>query len=103
MVERNDSEKVTERQMDLHNESMVVLRRFWQEGEAQIVYTYLDTNGIDCRLSFKHAMPGLFPMTVNGLGEIQLLVAEDQVDHAERLLADPPPAPEWSDQESNEG
>ncbi len=64
-----------------------VLVRTWSDGEALLVRQLLESYGIPCQVvsDVPHAV---FPLSVDGLGEIRILVPEARAEEAGRLLAD---------------
>jgi hypothetical protein len=58
----------------------------WSDGEAEMVRQILESNEIPCRVvsDVTHAV---FPLSVDGLGEIRLLVPRDRIDEALEILA----------------
>ena len=68
------------------NEPVVVFRT-WSDIEASIVRGLLEAHGIDVSLAsdVPHAV---FPLTVNGLGEVRVAVPADAADAATRILRD---------------
>jgi len=65
----------------------VVLLRIWSDGEAMIVQQLLAQYGIRSRVvsDVPHA---LLPLTVDGLGEVRILIAAEALDDATALLAE---------------
>lgn len=55
--------------------------------EASVVRGLLETHGVEANLvsDVPHAV---FPLTINGLGEVRLSVREEQVETAKQLIAD---------------
>ena len=67
----------------------VVVFRTWDDVEASLVEGLLRSAGIPCALvsDISHAV---YPLTVDGLGEIRILVAaEDAEDARQRIAARP--------------
>jgi len=64
-----------------------LLLRTWSDGEALLVRQLLGSYGIPCQVvsDVPHAV---FPLSVDGLGEIRVFVPEVRVDEARRVLAD---------------
>jgi len=64
-----------------------LLVRTWSDGEAMLVRQLLASYGIPCQVvsDVPHAV---FPLSIDGLGEIRILVAEVHADEAARVLAD---------------
>jgi ribonuclease III len=66
---------------------LVLIFRTFSDIEASIVRGLLEAHGI--AVSVASDVPhAVFPLTVNGLGEVRVAVAEDQADRARRLIAD---------------
>ncbi len=67
--------------------SAVLLMRTWSDGEAEIVRQILAASDIPCVVgsSVTHAV---LPLSVDGLGEIRILVSPDQLEQARDLLAE---------------
>jgi ribonuclease III len=65
----------------------VVVFRTQSDVEANIVRGLLDAHGIEAMLS--SAVPhSIFPLTVDGLGEVKVTVAAEEADRAVRIIAD---------------
>jgi len=64
-----------------------LLMRTWNDGEASLVRQLLEAQGIPCRVvsDVPHAV---FPLTVDGLGEIRILVPDSRFDEATEIVAD---------------
>ena len=62
-----------------------VIARVWNDSEANVVRSLLESYGIRVTVSsdLTHAV---YPLTVDGLGEIRISVAEEQRDEALRIL-----------------
>ena len=67
-------------------ESTVILRT-WDDSEAELVRALLESYGIPCWVSSQitHAV---YPLTVNGLGEIRVSVPAEASEEARRILQD---------------
>jgi ribonuclease III len=65
----------------------VVVFRTWSDIEASIVRGLLEAHGIEVSLAsdVPHAV---FPLTINGLGEVRIAVADDAAEAATRLIRD---------------
>lgn len=61
--------------------------RTWSDGEAALVRQLLDAYGIPCRI-VSDVTHTVLPLSVDGLGEIRVLVAADQVEEAREILAE---------------
>ncbi|UCG54116.1 MAG: DUF2007 domain-containing protein [Dehalococcoidia bacterium] len=55
------------------------------ELEAQVIKGMLASYGIPC-LFQSHAASSVHTFAIDGMGEVRLLVSEDQVDEAKRLI-----------------
>jgi len=72
----------------------------WGLTEADVVKSYLEANGISC--SFQGRMlQAIYPFTVDGLGEIKIMVLEKDYDLAKELLSNMP-EPEKPDESGTE-
>lgn len=65
----------------------VVILRTHSDVEANIVIGLLDAHGIEANLS-SDVPHSIFPLTVDGLGEVRVSVSADQAEAATRLIAD---------------
>lgn len=65
----------------------VLLMRSWNDGEAALISHLLAAYGIPCQVvsDIPHAV---FPVSVDGLGEIRILVPESRLEDARAVLAD---------------
>jgi len=64
---------------------LVEVYRAVGEAEAQIIKGLLESNGIPCLLK-SNAAPSVHVFTVNGLGEVRVMVKESTVEEAKRLI-----------------
>jgi ribonuclease-3 len=64
-----------------------VVFRTYSDIEASIVQGLLDAHGIEAGLS-SDVPHSVFPLTVNGLGEVRVSVSSDQAEAATRLISD---------------
>jgi len=62
-----------------------VIFHSWDDNEAELVRGLLESYGIPCQVSSQitHA---LYPLTVDGLGEIRLSVPTEAVEEARQIL-----------------
>lgn len=67
--------------------SRVLLVTTWSDGEASIIKQLLETYGIICQVE-SDVPHTVFPLSVDGLGEIRVLVAADRLEEARRILAE---------------
>jgi len=65
----------------------VVVFRTWSDIEASIVRGLLEAHGVEVSLA-SDVPHGVFPLTVNGLGEVRIAVASDMAEAATRLIQD---------------
>jgi hypothetical protein len=54
--------------------------------EADLLKTYFEAYGIDVELFQESVGHHIYPVTVDGLGRVQLFVAKDQIKEARQLL-----------------
>jgi ribonuclease-3 len=66
---------------------LVVVFRTQSDVEASIVRGLLEANGVPSILS-STVSHSLFPLTINGLGEVRISVRAEQADEAQRIIAD---------------
>lgn len=64
----------------------VVLTKVIGEQEARLVAGFLEGEGIQVRFR-THVPPSLYPVTVDGLAEVQLLVREEDFTRAQEALS----------------
>ncbi|MFN3346639.1 MAG: putative signal transducing protein [Candidatus Bipolaricaulaceae bacterium] len=67
-------------------EKWVKLTTVWGEIQAQLLKGFLEGEGIPVRLQ-GHVPPSVYPVTVDGLAEVQLLVPEEDLVRAQEALA----------------
>ena len=54
--------------------------------EADLLKTYFEAYGIDVELFQESIGHHIYPVTINGLGRVQLFVSKDQSKEAQQLL-----------------
>ena len=64
-----------------------LLVRTWSDGEAMLVRQLLQSYGIPCQV-VSDVPHTVLPLSVDGLGEIRILVPEARAEEARRVLAD---------------
>jgi len=64
-----------------------LLVRTWNDGEAAMVRQILASYGIPCQV-VSDVPHTVLPLTVDGLGEIRILVSAERLDEARELLAE---------------
>lgn len=67
------------------DERYVVLTRVWGEVEAELLAGFLEGEGIPVRKR-THVPPSVYPVTVDGLAEVEILVPEERLEAARRAL-----------------
>lgn len=61
------------------------VKRVWGPAEAEVVRSFLANYGIKC-LFLSQANPTSYPIATDGLGEIRIMVAEEDYELAQELL-----------------
>jgi hypothetical protein len=56
--------------------------------EADILKSYLEAEGIQVELFQEAVGHHIYPVTIDGLGRVQLFVSKDQIDLAKEILAE---------------
>lgn len=74
--------------MDAGRELVVVCKA--RHGEAQIIRARLENEGIPAALSYESASI-VYGLTIDGLGEVRILVPEAHYEQARAVLADTVP------------
>ena len=64
---------------------LVEVYRAVGEAEAQIIKGLLESNGIPCLLK-SNAAPSVHVFTVDGMGEVKVMVGESTAEEAKRLI-----------------
>ena len=54
--------------------------------EAEFIKSYLEAQGIESELFQESVGHHIYPVTIDGLGRVQLFVAKDQAKEAQKLL-----------------
>jgi len=57
--------------------------------EAEVIKNFLETQGISCILQGQ-MVQSVYPLSVDGMGELRVLVSEDDFSLAKELLANRP-------------
>jgi len=65
--------------------SLREVHKVWGPAEAEVIKTFLESNGIQCIFRGKVAQ-SLYPISSDGMGEIKILVSEKDYDLAKKLL-----------------
>jgi hypothetical protein len=61
--------------------------------EAEVIKTFLESQGIPCILRGQMAQ-SIYPFSVDGMGQIKIMVSEADYDEARELLEQRPPKEE---------
>lgn len=56
--------------------------------DAELIESYLEAHGIDVELIQESIGHSIYPVTVNGLGRVQVFVPIEKVEEARELLGD---------------
>lgn len=64
----------------------VTVYRAWGEAEAQVVKGLLESSGFTCRL-LERGPQSIYPVTVDGLAEIQIMVPEGRQAEAQAIVS----------------
>ena len=72
---------------DDKHEKLVRVYRATSEAEALIIKSLLESNGILCLLR-SNAAPSVHVFTVDGLGEVEVMVRESTAEEAKRLIGE---------------
>lgn len=67
---------------------LVEVYRAVGEAEALIIKSLLESNGIPCLLK-SHAAPSVHVFTVDGMGEVKVMVSESKAEEARGLIGEP--------------
>lgn len=66
---------------------LVEVYRAFGEAEALIIKSLLESNGIPCLLK-SHAAPSVHVFTVDGMGEVKVMVNESKAEEARSLIGE---------------
>ncbi len=78
--EKKQLEEPTTKDLDLKE-----VRRVWSLAEADIIKSYLESNGISC-VYRTLAAPFVYVFTTDGMGEIKIMVKGDDYEAAMEML-----------------
>ncbi|MCR4410035.1 MAG: DUF2007 domain-containing protein [Candidatus Saccharicenans sp.] len=73
-------------------ETLVELTRVWSLAEAEVIKSFLGTNGIYCLLKGQ-IVHSIYPFTMDGLGETIIMVLQKDLEKARHLLKEYAPSP----------
>ena len=63
----------------------VTVYRVWNDPEAQMIKGLLESSGIRCKL-VTHVPHSVYPVTVDGLAEVRIMVPREQEEEARALI-----------------
>ncbi|MBP7794737.1 MAG: NUDIX domain-containing protein [Candidatus Saccharicenans sp.] len=88
-IERSESiwPETTNETDDLKEEDLVELTRVWSLAEAEVIKSFLGSNGLMCLLKGQ-IVHSIYPFTLDGLGETLVLVLKKDLERARELLED---------------
>lgn len=66
---------------------LVEVYRASGEAEALIIKSLLESNGVACLLK-SHAAPSVHVFTIDGMGEVKVMVEESKAEEARRLIGE---------------
>jgi len=72
---------------ELKEEDLVELTRVWSLAEAEVIKSFLGSNGLMCLLKGQ-IVHSIYPFTLDGLGETLVLVLKKDFERAKELLED---------------
>ena len=56
--------------------------------EAELIESFLEANGVDVELIQESIGHTIYPVTIDGLGRVQIFVPKDKLQEARELLKD---------------
>ncbi len=68
-----------------HASDLVEIAKVWGPAEAEVVKSFLESEGISCILKGL-VVQSVHPFSVDGLGEIRIFVARQNKDLAKKLI-----------------
>lgn len=83
--ERAEERKAGSESMSEQGEQLVELTRVWSLAEAEVIKSFLGTNGISCLLKGQ-VVHSIYPFTMDGLGETIIMVMAKNLEKARQLL-----------------
>jgi hypothetical protein len=88
-----DDEKIGPNTLSTDDLNFREVHRVWGLSEADIIKSFLESNGIECIYRGSVAA-SVYPLTTDGMGEIHILVKDADYETAKALLENPEIAPE---------
>jgi hypothetical protein len=71
--------------LDENGQPMCVIYECWSDGEADVIVSCLGAHGIPARVN-SEVPHNVLPLAVDGLGKVEVLVAEEDVEEAAFIL-----------------
>ncbi|HNQ79636.1 MAG: DUF2007 domain-containing protein [Acidobacteriota bacterium] len=71
--------------MSAEETKLIEVRRVWGLTEADIIKAFLESNGIDCVFQGRNVLT-VYPFTTDGLGEVRIMVKDEDLEAARALL-----------------
>lgn len=65
---------------------LVEIHKVWGPAEAEVIKSFLESHGISCILKGL-VVQSVHPFSMDGLGEIKILVSENDSEMAQKLLS----------------
>jgi hypothetical protein len=85
MIDDKDEKKKTDQREP--GQKLKEVHRVWGMAEAEVIKSYLESQGIPCHFQSK-VLHSVLPFTADGLGEIKIFVLEKDFELARELLSD---------------
>ena len=76
-----------DRQAEDTDERLALVHKVWDEPQAQMIKGLLEDFGIPANL-VTHATPSVYPMVLDGLAEVRIMVRARDLDRARQVIAD---------------
>ncbi len=86
--------------MNEQDQPLKEIRSVWGQSEAEVIKSLLESHGIAC-LFRGRVLQSIYPVTVDGLGEIKIFVTEKDFNAATAVLAELPKPEEIEDFEKD--
>lgn len=80
------SEENSRDRMPAKDAKLVELTRVMGPVEAEVIKNFLESQGIPCILQGQ-MVQSVYPMSVDGMGELKVMVSEEDLSLARKLLA----------------
>jgi hypothetical protein len=86
-------EKKNPHEASLDDLNLKEVHRVWGLSEADVIKSYLESNGIEC-IFRGLVVPSVYSFTTDGMGEIRIMVKDEDFHTATALLEKPEIPPE---------